>query len=139
MRKPILMVALKAAVILYFAACANIEDYTMSKSITPVVTRGSWRVNLYMDANNDKTNDFKDYTFSFDSNGEIQASRNGTTITGDWYEDYITRKVMINLGNSDPVLDKINDAWRVTDVNNAAVSLQGDGNGGTEALSLSSL
>ncbi len=139
MRKPILMVALKAAVILYFAACANIEDYTVSKSATPVVTKGSWMVNLYIEASSNKTNDFAGYEFIFDSNGEIKATHNGITISGNWYEDYITRKVMISLGNTDPTLDRLNNAWRVTDVNNTAVSLQGDGNGGTETLSLTSL
>jgi hypothetical protein len=134
MRKPLLLVALKAAVILYFAACANVEDDVIYKSVTPVVTKGSWKVNLYMDANQDKTNDFAGYTFSFSGSGEVTAVKNGSTVQGNWYEDNITKRLLINLGSADPTLVSLNDAWDVSDVSTTNVNLQGNAAGSTERL-----
>ncbi len=139
MRKPLLLVALKATIILYFAACANVEDYTASRTVTPVVTKGSWRVNLYMDAANDKTNDFAGYTFSFNGNGEIKATKNGVVTTGNWYEDNITKRVSINFGSADPVLNNINDSWRINAVDNTTINLQGEGNASSEVLTITIL
>lgn len=123
MRKPILLTALKAAVILYFAACANVDDYTVFKSVTPIVTKGNWKVNLYMDANNDKTNDFAGYNFVFNGNGGLTASKNGNDINGHWYEDNVSKKVAIDLGNTDPMLISLNDSWNIDDVSSTNVSL----------------
>ncbi len=123
MRKPILLTALKAAVILYFAACANVDDYAVYKSVTPIVTKGNWKVNLYMDANNDKTNDFAGYSFVFNSNGDVTVSKNGNNINGHWYEDNVSKKVAIDLGNTDPMLINLNDSWNIDDVTNTNVSL----------------
>jgi hypothetical protein len=123
MRKPILLTALKAAVILYFAACANVDDYTVYKSVTPIVTKGNWKVNLYMDANNDKTNDFAGYSFVFNNNGDVTARKNGNDINGHWYEDNVSKKVAIDLGNTDPMLINLNDSWNIDDVSSTNISL----------------
>jgi hypothetical protein len=136
MRKPILLTALKAGVILYFAACANVDDYSVYKSVTPIVTRGSWKVNLYMDANNDKTNDFAGYSFNFGSNGDIKATKNGNTINGYWYEDNTAKRVSIDLGNTDPMLVNLNDSWSINDVSNTNVSLETEIASKTERLSI---
>lgn len=134
MRKPLLLVALKAAVILYFAACANVEDDRPFKSITPLVTKGNWKVNLYMDANQDKTNDFAGYTFTFTGNGDLTATKNGIAVNGNWYEDNTTNRVLINLGNSDVMLTSLNDAWNVGEFSNTNVSLQSNGSATVERL-----
>jgi hypothetical protein len=131
MRRPILLTALKAAVILYFAACANVDDYSVYKSVTPIVTKGNWKVNLYMDANNDKTNDFAGYSFVFNNNGDVTVSKNGSNIDGRWYEDNVSKKVAIDLGNTDPMLVNLNDSWNIDDVSSTNISL---GNENTERL-----
>jgi hypothetical protein len=134
MRKPILLVALKAAVILYFAACANVEDYSFYKMVTPVVTKGSWKVNLYMDANLNKTNDFSGYTFSFNSNGDVAVTKNGNTSNGHWYEDNISQRVIIDLGTADPLLSSLNDTWNVSEVSNSNISMQSENSPTNETL-----
>jgi hypothetical protein len=134
MRKPLLLAGLKAAVILYFAACANVEDDKSYKTITPLVTKGNWKVNLYMDANQDKTNDFAGYTFTFTGNGDLMATKAGATVRGNWYEDNTSNRVLINLGNADPMLVSLNDAWNVGEVSNTNISMQNEGAATTERL-----
>ncbi len=137
MRRPLALIAMKFAVIFYFAACTNVTDYTQAKSVTPVVTRGNWKVNLYMDANNDKTNDFAGYSFSFANNGTVKAVKGALEISGNWYEDNIANKVVIDMGTADPVLQTINDLWDVVEVSNLSVTLEHKSSN-TERLTINS-
>lgn len=136
MKKPFLLFALKCAVILYFAACTSIDDYTVAKAASPVVTKGTWKVNLYADANNDKTNDFAGYTFTFSISGDVKVTRNGVDINGNWAEDHISKRVTLNLGSTDPVLVRLNNYWTILDVSNAQVDFQNNNN---TKLNISSL
>lgn len=124
MSKPFLLFALKCSVILYFAACTSIENYTTAKSATPVVTKGVWKVNLYRDANNDKTNDFAGYTLIFNVSGNVIARKNGIDVNGNWVEDDISKKIKLNLNATDPALVQLNNYWDITSITNSKVSLQ---------------
>jgi hypothetical protein len=124
MKKPFLLFTLKCAVILYFAACTSIEDYTVAQAATPVVTRGTWKVNLYQDANNDNTNDFAGYSFTFTTAGDFKANKNGVDVNGSWAEDNISKRVTLNLGTNDPVLVRLNKYWTLKGVTNARVDFE---------------
>jgi len=124
MKKPLLLFAVKSAVILYFAACTSIQDYTVASSATPVVTKNAWKVNLFMDANNDHTNDFEGYTFAFNISGDLKVSRNGVDVNGNWAEDNISKRITIDLGNTDQTLVKLNDYWRISSLKNEAVDME---------------
>jgi hypothetical protein len=138
MRKPILW-GLQALVIFYFVACSSVEDYPSTQAITPVVTKGNWKVNLYMDANNDKTNDFTGYSFTFAGDGSLKASKAGVEIAGNWYEDNISKRVVINLGNTDPMLIRLNDSWNISDVSNTTVSFENNDAQSIDRLKITSL
>ena len=124
MSKPFLLFAVKCSVILYFAACTSIENYTIAKSATPVVTKGVWKVDLYQDANNDKTNDFAGYTFTFNISGNVKASKNGIEVNGNWVEDDISKRITLNLNAKDPALAQLNNYWEITNVTGSQVSLR---------------
>lgn len=124
MKKPFLLFSIKAAVILYFAACTSIDHYTVSKSATPVVTKGVWKINFFQDANSDQTNNFAGYTFTFNESGIVKASKNGVDVNGSWFEDDIAKRITIDLGATDPSLTKLNTKWSITEVSNAQVELQ---------------
>ena len=124
MSKPFLLFAVKCSVILYFAACTSIENYTIAKSATPVVTKGVWKVDLYQDANNDKTNDFAGYTFTFNISGNVKASKNGIDVNGNWVEDDISKRITLNLNAKDPALAQLNNYWEITNVTGSQVSLR---------------
>jgi hypothetical protein len=138
-KSPLLLFALKCAVILYFAACSGIADYTTAVSATPLVTKGSWKVTLYTAANKDQTNDFAGYAFTFDPGGEIKALKNGKEITGNWAEDNISKRITINLRTNDPVLTKLNDYWNISAITKAGVSLQNKENSNYGRLQITSL
>ena len=139
MKNSFLLFSIKAAVILYFAACTSIDHYTVSKSATPVVTKGVWKINFFMDADNDQTNDFEGYTFTFNESGIVKASKNGVDIDGNWFEDDIAKRITIDLGASDPSLAKLNTKWSIRDVSNAQVELQDNGSTATGKLNITTL
>lgn len=139
MKSPLLLFALKCSVILYFAACSGIGDYSTAVSATPLVTKGAWKVNLYMNANKDQTNDFAGYAFTFNPGGKIIASKNGMEITGNWSEDDISKRITINLGNKDPLLTKLNNYWNISAITKAGVLFQNTKNPSNGRLQITSL
>jgi hypothetical protein len=139
MKKPLLLFAVKCTVILYFAACTSIEDYTVARSATPIVTKGTWKVNLYADANNDKTNDFDGYTFTFNISGELTANRNGVDVNGNWAEDNTSKRITIDLGDKDPALTKLNNYWQISSITNKRVNMEHAGKASTDKLDIATL
>jgi len=131
MKKPFLLFAIKCSVIMYFAACTSIENYTTAKSATPIVTKGVWKVKLFQDANNDKTNDFAGYVFTFTMSGSVKASKNGVDINGNWAEDDISKQITLNLDVSDASLVKLNSHWNITDITKSEISLQNNSTANT--------
>ncbi|MBK7432852.1 MAG: hypothetical protein IPI66_02465 [Chitinophagaceae bacterium] len=136
MKKPFLLFTIKCAVILYFAACTSIEDYTVAQAATPVIIKGAWKVNLFLDTNNDQTNDFAGYSFTFTSSGDIKAVKNGIEVNGNWAEDQFSKSVNINLSTGDPALVRLNNYWKISSVSNGQVDLM---NNGVTRLNIASL
>jgi hypothetical protein len=124
MKKPFLIFAVKCTVIVYFAACTRIEDYTVFQDSGPVMTHGAWKVNLFRDAENDHTQDYSGYTITFKNSGEISATRNGNEILGNWTEEKDSKRIIINLGTTDPQLSKLNEYWRIASISDAELEIE---------------
>jgi len=139
MKKPFLLFALKATVILYFAACTGIDNYTTGKSATPIVTKGVWKINSFIGSDKNLANDLAGYTFTFNPSGIIKASKNGVDIDGKWFEDDIEKRISIDLGSVDPSLEKINGHWNINDLNNAMVEFGNNSNSVDEKFNITML
>ncbi len=139
MKKPFLLFTLKAAVILYFAACTSIDHYAISRSATPVVTQGVWKINLYSDDDKYQTTFFAGYTFTFNSSGIVKANKNGVEINGNWFEDNISNRLTIDLGSTDPFLAKLNTNWYINEITKGQVNLQNNSNTTTNKLNITIL
>ncbi len=139
MKKPILLFAIKCSVILYFAACTGINEYTSAVSATPHVTIGTWKVSLFIDSQNDKTTAFDGYTLIFEPTGKIVAYKNREIITGSWAEDDISKKLTISLNTKDPALAKLNNYWTIASITNSGLSFQNTENPSSGWLQITSL
>ena len=128
MKSPLLLFALKCSVILYFAACSGITDYTTAVSATPLVTKGSWKADLY--TGKDQSGSLTGYSLIFDPSGKVTASKNGKEIKGNWSEDDILKRITISLDTNDPELTILNNYWDISSITKTKVTLQN-----TEALS----
>lgn len=128
MKKPFLLFTLKCAVILYFAACTNIDNYAVSHTVSTIVTKGNWNVNLSANSHHDQVNELNGYTFTFNLSGDVKASKNGVDVKGKWAEDNISNQVTLNIQSSDPVLNQLNDNWKISAVSNIQVVLKNNTN-----------
>jgi hypothetical protein len=126
-------------VILYFAACTGINEYTTAVSATPNVTKGQWKVNLFKEASHDLSVDLKGYTLTFIPSGKLMVVKNGEIIRGNWSEDEILKRMTIDLDTNDPNLKKLNDQWNVSVVTKTDVSLQNTKNPNVGRLQITSL
>lgn len=134
-----LLFAIKCSAILYFAACTGIDDLTVAKSASPLITKGVWKVDLYSTSNNHKINDFAGYNFVFGSTGELKAIKKGVEITGNWSEDNISKRINIDLGKTDHILSKLNDNWNIEEIANVQVNLQGSGSNSADRIKFTAL
>ena len=140
MKKPVLVFALKCAVIIYFAACTNIDKLGVSKSVTQqLVTNASWKVNCYSNTTTDNTCIFEGYSFNFNNDGKVTASKDGTTIKGHWLEDNIAKTITITFNNSNTVLNELNDYWNITAVSDKGISFEKISNKDTEKFYITAL
>jgi len=124
MKKTTLLVAVKCSVILYFAACTGINKYTTAVSATPHLTNGSWKVNLFIESQSDKTTALKDYTLVFEPGGKVIATKGNEKITGNWAEDDISKKLSISLKTNDAALARLSDNWTVSNISKNDLSFQ---------------
>lgn len=139
MKSPLLLFALKCSVILYFAACSGIGDYTTAVSATPLVTKGAWKVSLVMDADKSQVNELAGYSLTFDPAGKIKVTKDGTEINGNWSEDDILKRITISLDTKDPQLIMLNNYWNISAVTKTGVTLQNTTNPSNGRLQLTSL
>jgi len=124
MKKTTLLVALKCSVILYFAACTGINKYATAVSATPHITNGTWKVNLFIESQNNKTTAFNGYSLTFEPTGKIIAARGTEKITGNWAEDDISKKLTISIKTENAALAKLSDNWTVSNISNTYLSFQ---------------
>jgi len=127
MKNSILLFTIKCSVILYFAACTGINEYTTAVSATPHVTRGAWKVNLLTEAENDKTTALSGYTLTFEPTGKIIASKDGKAVTGNWSEDDILKRITINIDTKDPSLAMLNQYWNISEISGSELSFKNAG------------
>lgn len=139
MNKTTLLVALKCSVILYFAACTGINKYTHGVSATPHITNGTWKVNLYIESQNDKTTALNGYALHFEPSGKFIATRGGKTITGNWAEDDISKKLTISLKTNDAALSGLSNNWNVSNISNTGLSFQNEKDPSGSWLQITSL
>ena len=139
MKSPLLLFALKCSVILYFAACSGITDYTSAVSATPLVTKGCWKANLLTEAGTDQAGDLSGYCLTFDPEGGIKVTKDGKEISGNWSEDDILKRITISLDTNDPQLIMLNNYWSISSVSKKEVTLQNTKNPSYGRLQLTSL
>jgi hypothetical protein len=110
MKKPVLLLTLKCAVVVYLLAFTGIDNFKKGKSATPLITKGNCSINL------SGQDEFALYTFTFLPNGTVVAKKDAIEITGQWMEDNISKKINILFSTYNPTLSKLNNRWNIKDV-----------------------
>ena len=92
MKKGNLGIVILLCVFAFVTSCSSDDDATTSPTdntvdinqTTNIVTSGDWIIASFIDSGQDETNDFNGYTFAFNANGSLIATKNATTVNGTW-------------------------------------------------------
>lgn len=106
-------------------------------SVAEAVTNGTWRVTHFSERANNETDDFAGYTFTFQSNGKVLASKNGVIKEGNWSESTSSKRLFIDLGvknDANKPLGELTDDWVITSKTETKISLTDDNVSSNELL-----
>ncbi|MEX0998092.1 MAG: hypothetical protein WDZ45_13660 [Flavobacteriaceae bacterium] len=123
----------------------NCEDVVTDPPPNPldletVLTTDIWYVSYYFD-DEDQTDDFGGYAFTFNSDGTANASNGSNTVPGSWSVTNSSGgqlKLNLDFGVDNP-FDELEDDWNVTEFSNEIIKLFdiSGGDGSTDYLNFS--
>ena len=158
MKSKFLKITLVFSMVLSLMACSKDDDSnnatpntTSADQTTQVAQSGTWRITSFIDSGQDETSDFNGYTFTFNENGTVTATKGATTISGTWsVSDDSSNSSSDDDGNStddddfnlffsvspDSDFEDLNDDWDFISVSSTKMELIdiSGGNGGTDYL-----
>ena len=159
MKTNFLKLALVFSMVLTFTSCSKDDssnasstpNETSADQTTQVAESGTWRITSFIDSGQDETSDFTGYSFSFNADGLLLATKGNETITGSWsVSDDSSNSSSDDDGNStddddfniffavseDSKFEDLNDDWDFISVSSSKIELIdiSGGNGGTDYL-----
>lgn len=111
---------LEAAIDLVDDACDEDDDNDYNdddvddSDFRSVIQRGNWLITAYIEEGENKTGQVSGWTFRFNNDGTVTASRDDQTISGNWFtsgDDGVVELDLIFPESS--VLDEISEDWDV--------------------------
>ena len=112
-------------------------------SIINIVNNGTWRITYYYDTDQEETNNFNGYNFTFGANNVLTASNGTITNTGTWTitdsnsnDDNISDLDFNILFSTPAQFVEISDDWEIMEKSNTVIKLKdvSGGNGGIDYL-----
>ncbi|MCB0468743.1 MAG: hypothetical protein KDC64_11120 [Aequorivita sp.] len=106
---------------------------------------GSWKITYFFDSDQNETDHFTGYVFTFNNNGSLVAVKGSTTVTGTWSvtdsnssdDDGGSNDTDFNIFFASPAdFEDLSDDWDIISVSNSKIELTdvSGGNGGTDFL-----
>ena len=144
--KKILWLVIISSTIALTTSCSKDKQedslFTNPQAQEQAVISGSWKVTLFTDSGNDETSDFAGYSFQFQSNGTLTATKNSVSKTGTWTLLSSSNKLDINLGpktNDNKPLGELTDDWVIISISNSEIKLKDDNASSDELLTFRKL
>lgn len=146
MKKMNLAAFVAPILILLFALGCTDDDGPSNNTQNEIesdVQRGTWKITKFIDSDEDETNDFAGYDFTFLSSGVLRADNGSTQYDGTWSitdsnsnddsQDDLDFNINFNLTND---FEDLNDDWDIISQSSAKIELidVSGGNGGTDYL-----
>ena len=124
----------------------NSQSNNNAQTIQAVTTQaqsGDWIITYFYDTDQEETNNFTGYTFTFGANNELTATNGTNTYTGSWSvtdsnsNDDSPSDVDFNINfSSPPNFEDLSDDWDIVTHSSTKIELidVSGGNGGTDYL-----
>ncbi|WP_339889482.1 hypothetical protein [uncultured Flavobacterium sp.] len=131
-----------------FSSCNNDDDSSSSNVNNPndvinIVNNGTWRITYYFDTDQEETNTFTGYNFTFGANSVLTTTNGTNTYTGIWSvtdsnsNDDSISDLHFNIAFASPTeFEELTDDWEITEKSATIIKLRdvSGGNGGTDYL-----
>lgn len=106
-------------------------------NVTSTVSSGTWRITYYYDSDHEETSSFSGYSFVFNSNGTVVATKNPIVVNGTWSaltDDSQVKLVLLFTSPGD--FAELSDDWHVLTRTDTKIELRdiSGGNGATDYL-----
>ena len=126
----------------------NPSNNQLIMEVENIAKSGSWRISSYVDSGIDETNDFNGYTFTFNNDGSLMATKGTDSFMGVWSvtdssnsqddsnsNDDLDFNISFSVSSTN-ILDELIDDWDIVSHNDNTISLidVSGGNGGTDTL-----
>ena len=130
-------------------SCDKDDDNSQQQNTTTqtinTAQSGSWKITYFFDSDQNETDHFTGYVFTFNENGSLVAIKGNTTVTGTWSvtdsnssdDDGGLGDVDFNIFFASPAdFEDLSDDWDIISVSNSKIELTdvSGGNGGTDFL-----
>jgi hypothetical protein len=96
-----------------------------------VITSGTWYVSYFF-RDQDDTEDYEDYDFTFNTNGTINITGGSSAITGNWATFTDDGELELDLTFSSSALSELAEDWTVVNFTATVIELQKVSGGGDE-------
>jgi hypothetical protein len=122
-----------------FTACDddNSQNDNLTNDVVNTVQDGTWRITLFNDSGKDETYHFTGYSFIFQSNGTVTATKSSSSVSGTWSvtSGSSSSKFNLNFGPDDP-FEELNDDWDILENSSSEIRLKdvSGGDGTTDLL-----
>lgn len=126
--KNIKIASILVLVLILFSSCKK-DDST---NVTDIIKNGSWKITLFQEDGSTKTSNFTGYSFVFNNNNSITATKNSQSVNGTWSSgnDDSSPNLILNFGSTVP-FDEINEDWEILEKTSSIIKLKhisgGDG------------
>lgn len=87
------------------------------------ITSNSWKVSCLYD-NYEKSSLYSGYVFVFKSDNSVVATKDGTSITGQWETNIVNNVRELKVNFSTELLSKLNNDWKLFEFNNSQIRLR---------------
>lgn len=93
MKKGNLLIVCMLILVTVLTSCSTDDDSTPTNNTdnsadinqtTSIVTSGEWMISRFVDSGDDETNNFNGYTFAFNTDGSLVATKVANTVNGSW-------------------------------------------------------
>jgi hypothetical protein len=99
-------------IILLMASCSKEKSSEVKENlILDYMTAGSWVLDLFTSSTINILPEFNGYTFQFNRNGTVTASKGTMVVTGTWYGNQDDRSVTASFPQGSGPLLRLNATW----------------------------
>ena len=121
------------------------SNASVQSQVQTHVQSGGWRISKFIDSGTDETSNFNGFSFSFQSNGVLNATNGSVNYSGTWSitdsnsnddsKDDLDFNINFNLTND---FEDLNDDWDIVSYSSNKIELYdvSGGGGGTDYLTI---